>query len=173
MVPLFYLNNMRIFLDVDDVIFDWHPDYAKRFNVEVPKKWDYSQTMTDRILTLAKDKNYWLTLTLKNRPNFTPKGFVSARGIPKAWTVESLKINNIPGRSHVHHVPWNISKIDTLKKLKCELFIDDKIETFEDCLKNGIPCLLMNAPHNTFYDTPYRVYSLDIKEIKQLYDRLF
>ena len=29
----------KIFLDIDDVIFNWYVDYAKRFNTKVPKSW--------------------------------------------------------------------------------------------------------------------------------------
>ena len=118
---------------------------------------------------IGKEKPFWLNLPVKNTPNFQPKGFVSARGIPKAWTIESLKRNNIPGRTNVHQVNWGQSKVQLLKDLECEIFVDDKYETFRDCNKNGIFCLLMDAPHNKKYKTPLRINSLDIETIKKLY----
>ena len=34
---------MKIFLDIDDVIFNWHKDYAKYFKCKVPQRW-YKRT---------------------------------------------------------------------------------------------------------------------------------
>ena len=76
----------KIFLDIDDVIFNWYVDYAKRFNTKVPKSWLNSNLIKKRLDILTKEKNFWLNLSVKNIPNFQPNGFVSARGIPKSWT---------------------------------------------------------------------------------------
>ena len=160
---------MNIYLDIDDVVFYWQESYAARFKTTVPKSWSKSSLMSRRLDILTKEKPFWLNLPVKNTPNFQPKGFVSARGIPKAWTIESLKRNNIPGRTNVHQVNWGQSKVQLLKDLECEIFVDDKYETFRDCNKNGIFCLLMDAPHNKKYKTPLRINSLDIETIKKLY----
>lgn len=161
----------KIFLDIDDVIFNWYVDYAKRFNTKVPKSWLNSNLIKKRLDILTKEKNFWLNLSIKNIPNFQPNGFVSARGIPKSWTKDSLKINNIPGRSNVYQVGWGQSKIELLKKLKTDIFIDDKYETFKDCHKNNIFCLLMDAPHNQKYKTKYRIYDLNINTILEKYNK--
>ena len=84
---------------------------------------------------------------------------------------QSLKINNIPGRSNVHQVGWGQSKIKILKKLQTDIFIDDKYETFKDCHKNNIFCLLMDAPHNQKYKTKYRIYDLNINTILEKYNK--
>ena len=159
----------NVFLDIDDVIFTWYENYAKRFNTKVPKSWLSSKLIIKRLDILSQEKEFWLSLDVKNIPNFQPRGFVSARGIPKAWTKESLKINKIPGRTNVHQVGWGQSKIDVLKSLGCEVFVDDKYQTFKECHKNGIFCLLMDAPHNQKYKTKYRIYDLDINKISQMY----
>lgn len=166
------MNNINIFLDIDDVIFDFQGGYAKRFNTKKQKSWSKSELMNRRLGILTKEKDFWLSLPVKNIPNFQPKGFVSARGIKKSWTKESLKTNNIPGRSNVHQVYWGESKIDTLKRLGCQIFIDDKYETFKECNKNGIFCLLMDASHNQKYKTPYRIYDLNIDNILTLWRNL-
>ena len=160
----------KIYLDIDDVIFRWYEDYAKRFNTKVPKSWLNSQLIKKRLDVLSQEKEFWLSLSIKNVPDFQPSGFVSARGIPKSWTKESLKINNIPGRSNVHQVGWGQSKIDVLKNLGTEIFIDDKYQTFKECHKNGIFCLLMDAPHNQKYKTKYRIYDLNIDNILKMYN---
>ena len=163
---------MNVFLDIDDVIFDWHKDYARRFNCSVPKRWSTSKVMKDRLKILSDEKEFWLNLPVKNKPNFIPAGFVSARGISKKWTVESLQKHKIPGRSNVHQVPWGQSKIEVLKSLNCDIFVDDKYATFKECHENGIFCLLMDAPHNQHINTPYRIYTLDIENILLLWRKL-
>ena len=165
---------MKIYLDIDDVIFDWHHAYAVRFNCNVPRRWykKTSRVMAERLKILLHEKNFWLNLPIKNVPNFQPSGFVSARAIPITWTRESLKLNKIPGRSCVNQVPWGESKIKLLKQLKCDIFIDDKYLTFQECHKNGIFCLLMDAPHNQQVKTPYRIYDLNIDTILNLWRKL-
>lgn len=165
-------KKLNIFLDIDDVVLHWIGAYTEHFGLEMPNSWDKSETMTNNLKTLSKTKDYWLNIPIKNIPNFIPKGYVSARGIPVSWTKESFKKYKIPGRSNIHQVNWNISKLDKLKMLGADLMIDDKVETFEELNKNGVPCLLMDAYHNKEYNTPYRVYSLDINEIKLVYNKL-
>lgn len=166
------MNKLNIFLDIDDVIFDFQSAYASKFNTKRQKNWSKSNLMSRRLNILSKEKNFWLNLPIKNVPNFIPKGFVSARSIHKSWTKESLKLNNIPGRSSVYQVGWGKSKIELLKQLNCQIFIDDKYETFKECHKNGIFCLLMDASHNQKYKTPYRIYDLNINNILNLWQRL-
>lgn len=163
---------MNIILDIDDVIFDFQLAYATEFNTRQQKSWSSSNLMKRRLSKLRQDKAFWLSLPVKNKPNFTPKGFVSARAIPKTWTVESLKLNKIPGHSNVQQVPWGESKITLLKEANCDIFIDDKVETFRECHKNGIFCLLMDASHNQSVKTKYRIYDLNLETIMEMYNKL-
>lgn len=166
------MSKLKIFLDIDDVIFDWGKAYAERFDTTVPKYWTNSKMKLGRLELLTKEKDFWLNLPLKNTPNFQPNGFVSARGINKSWTKESLKLNNIPGRSNVHQVYWGQSKLKVLKDLNCDIFIDDKVSTFKELNKNGIFCLLMSAEHNKKIKTPYRIDELNIDEILKKHNEL-
>jgi len=166
------VNKPNIFLDIDDVIFRWFEMYAARFNTKIPKNWSDSDLIHKRLNILSKDKEFWLNLPIKHMPNFQPKGFVSARGIPKTWTKESLKTNNIPGRSNVNQVHWGQSKIDVLKSMNCNIFVDDKVATFKECNKNGIFCLLMDSPQNQGVKTKLRIDNLDYDNIMDKYTTL-
>ena len=159
-----------IYLDIDDVIFDFQGGYASRFKTKKQKNWSNSNLMKRRLGVLMKEHDFWTSLPVKNVPNFQPKGFLSARSIPKKWTVESLRINKIPGRSNVNQVGWGQSKIEKLKADGVEIFIDDKYQTFKECHKNGIFCLLMDASHNQKYKTKLRIFSLDLDEIMEKYN---
>ena len=162
---------INIFLDIDDVVADWVPSFCRRYNCPIPTTWVNPHVTKERMEELKKVKAYWVNLPVRHRPNFRPKGFLSARSIPKTWTHEFMKINNIPGRNNINQVPWNVSKIDKLKELKCTIFIDDKDETFLDCHKHGIFCLLMDTPHNQHIETDLRIFDLDIKTIMKKYNK--
>lgn len=162
---------LNIYLDIDDVVADWIPTFCKKYDCPIPTEWVNPYITSERLAELRKQKDFWLTLPIRHKPNFRPKGFLSARSIPKAWTHKFMQLNEIPGRNNINQVPWNYSKIEKLKELKCDIFIDDKPETFEDCHKAGIFCLLMDAPHNQHIKTKYRIYDLDIKTILNLWQK--
>ena len=165
--------SFNIILDIDDVVLQWQEAYAERFNTKIPKSFRSSNLIKRRLEILTKEKDFWINIKPKHIPNFTPKAFVSARGIPKAWTVESLSKNNNPGRSNVYQVNWGKSKLELLKSLNVDIFIDDKPETFYECNKNGVFCLLMDAEHNKKIKTKYRIFDLNIENIMQKYESLY
>lgn len=165
------MKKLKIYLDIDDVVADWIPSFCKKYNCPEPTTWESPHITVERLNELKKDKDFWVKLPIKHYPNFKPDGFLSARSIPKQWTYEFMKRNNISGRSNINQVPWNVSKINKLKELKVDIFIDDKFETFKECNENGIFCLLMDACHNQNIVTPYRIYDLNIQTIIKQYER--
>lgn len=160
---------LNIFLDVDDVVLAWHEAYIKRYNLPMPTSWIPYNEIKDHLNELTRDKKFWLSIQTKHMPDFQPAGYVSARSIPLKWTKDTLKLRQFPGRSKVYHVKWNESKMDVLKSLNCDIFIDDKIETFEECWKNGIFCLLMDTPQNRHLKTKYRIKDLKFETIMKKY----
>ena len=164
-------KKIKIYLDIDDVVAAWHEAYYKRFNRKPIDYWDTTDTMSNHLSILKKEKSFWVNLPIKHFPNFQPSGYLSARSIPKAWTYEFMKLNKLPGRSYINQVPWGVSKIDKLKQLSCSIFIDDKLETFLECNRNGIFCLLMDACHNQGYTTHLRINKLDYNEIMEMYHK--
>lgn len=160
---------LKIFLDVDDVVLQFNESYTNRFNCKSLKSWSYSQLTKKRLQTLMGEKDFWLNIPTKHFPDFMPSGFVSARSIPKSWTRECLRRNSIPGRSNIHQVGWGKSKVELLKSLNADLFIDDKVETWRECNKAGIFCLLMDAHHNQNVKTNLRINNLNIYNIMNIY----
>lgn len=161
---------INIYLDIDDVVADWVPTFCKRFNCPMPTSWVNAHITSERLNEIRKEKDYWINLPVRHIPNFQPQGYLSARSVPKQWAYEFMKQNNIPGRCNINQVPWNVSKIDKLKEFGAHIFIDDKDETFLDCHKHGIFCLLMDTPWNQHIETEYRIFNLDINVIKQKYE---
>lgn len=161
---------MKIYLDVDDVVLAWHEAYAKRYNIPVPQSWIPYDQIKDHLIELQSQKNFWLTLQVKHMPNFQPTGYISARGVPVQWTKDTMKLRQIPGRSKVQHVGWGESKIELLKALGCDIFVDDRYDTFLECNKNGIFCLLMDTPQNKNHKTNLRIFDLNINKITKKYE---
>lgn len=161
---------LKIILDIDDVVADWVPTFCKHYNNPIPTTWVNPYVTRERLNELAKNKTYWINLPIRHRPNFKPKGYLSARSIPKSWTHQFMQKNQLPGRSNIHQVPWNTSKIEKLKFLKSDVFIDDKDETFLECHNHNLCCLLMDAPWNQHINTIYRIYDLDYDTITAKYN---
>lgn len=149
--------------DLDDVIFSFCDSYEKRFNTVLSDYWNGDYNMSENLKILQKDKDFWVNMPIKNRPNFEIDYYCTARSIPDEWTQEAIQKNNLP-KAPIKSVPWNVSKIDVLKELGCTIMIDDKMETFKECKANGIFCYLLSTKMNEHYDVGHhRIYDLNLK----------
>lgn len=157
------VNKPIVGCDLDDVIFDFTGSYEKRFNTKLSDYWNGDYNMNSNLEQLKNEKDFWVNMPVKNRPSFEVDYYITARSIPVEWTEEAIQQNNLP-KAPVYSLPWNISKIDTLKKLGVNIMIDDKYATFKECKENGIFCYLMNAASNQHYNVGHhRIYNLDLK----------
>lgn len=161
-----YLNQPKIVLDIDEVLCGWSQGYRDYTGEPLPSNyWDSSYGTLAKLNELTTNKEFWINLPCIRRPDFVPHAYVSSRGIPVEWTMEWLEKNELPCRP-VYHVPWNASKVETLKKLETEIFIDDRFENFSAASKEGITTFLMDASHNQHYDVGYkRIKDLKLKNI--------
>lgn len=164
--PKGYLKTAKIVLDIDEVVCGWTTGYEQKTGKQLKKGyWDSSYGVSKDLLELAKDKEFWLGLPCIARPDFTPHAYVSSRGIPVEWTQEWIEINGLPTKP-VYHVDWNTSKIDVLKKIGAQYFVDDRFENFVEAQQAGICSYLMDAPHNQHHEVGYkRIKELKLKNI--------
>ena len=157
------VNKPIVGCDLDDVIFDFTGSYEKRFNTKLSDYWNGDYDMSSNLEQLKNEKDFWVNMPVKNRPSFEVDYYITARSIPVEWTEEAIQQNNLP-KAPVYSLPWNISTIDTLKKLGVNIMIDDKYATFKECKENGIFCYLMNAASNQHYNVGHhRIYNLDLR----------
>ena len=156
------VNKPIVGCDLDDVIFDFTGSYEKRFNTKLSDYWNGDYDMSSNLEQLKNEKDFWVNMPVKNRPSFEVDYYITARSIPVEWTEEAIQQNNLP-KAPIYSLPWNVSKIDTLKKLGVDIMIDDKYATFKECKENGIFCYLMDAPHNKHYNVGHhRIYDLNL-----------
>lgn len=147
--------------DLDGVLFDFNFAFEKRFNVKLTPYWDGHYKMGEYLKELEGDKEFWINLPVLNRPSFHIDHYITSRSVPVEWIEESLYKNNLPC-APVHAIPWGASKVQLLKDLKIDLFIDDKFENYKEATDNGIFCYLMNSVHNQYYDVGHRrIYNLN------------
>lgn len=150
-----------IALDLDDTVFDFLGSYKKRFGVELSDYWSADYNMGKNLESLKEDKDFWVNMPVKNIPPVEVDYYVTARSIPVEWTMEAIQKNNLP-KAKVISLPWNTSKIDTLNELGCTIMVDDKFQTFKECLNSGIFCYLVDAPHNKHYNVGHhRIMNLE------------
>lgn len=158
-------NRLRISCDLDDTINYWMDPYLERFGT--PKN-DFEITKNVRT-ALLKDKEFWLTLPIKNRPNFMPVQYTTARIINKSWIKQFIRNNDLPDVPVYQVRGVSLSKAKMLKG-RVDVHIDDSIKVFKDLNSKGIPCLLIDSPYNQEWGPIGRVYSLDIEEIEDAYE---
>ena len=157
------VNKPIIGCDLDDVIFDFTGSYEKRFNTKLSDYWSGDYNMNTNLEQLKNEKDFWVNMPVKNRPSFEVDYYITARSIPVEWTEEAIQRNNLP-KAPVYSLPWNVSKINTLKELGVDIMIDDKYATFKECKENGIFCYLMDAASNQHYNVGHhRIYNLDLR----------
>ena len=157
------VNKPIIGCDLDDVIFDFTGSYEKRFNTKLSDYWNGDYDMKANLEQLKNEKDFWVNMPVKNRPSFEIDYYITARSIPVEWTEEAIQRNNLP-KAPIYSLPWNVSKIDTLKKLGVDIMIDDKYATFKECKENGIFCYLMDTAANRHYNVGHhRIYDLNLR----------
>jgi len=160
------MNNLRIGLDIDDVLAGFFDTYKRTFTK--PKDME-DVNITRNVDKLKNNKHFWTTLPKINNIDFVPALYCTKRVNKKCWTKDWLAANHFPERP-VYQMYFQRGNKATMIKGRVDVFIDDSISNFVKMNASGVPCLLMDAPHNQGFETPYRIYSLTLKEIKEKYN---
>ena len=155
---------LRIGLDCDDTCNYWYSLYLKRFG----------QPKNDHVITkhvhniLSKDREFWLNLPVKHRPDFQVTLYCTKRVNPKAWTKKWLEDNDYP-KAPIYQVFCQTKNKADLIKGRVDVFIDDSVSNFKAMNLAGVPCLLMDSESNQDWGPIGRVYSLREAEIEEVY----
>lgn len=157
---------LKIGSDIDGVLADFEGAYLRRFRKWPKKDWVVTRNVEH---ILISEEDFWLNLPVLRRPNFNPILYCSARVNNKEWTKKYLKLHGFPDAPLIQLPGYKISKVDALRN-KVDCFIEDSLKNFIDLNKNGIPCLLIDAPYNRSWGPIGRIYNLDYNHIKKTYD---
>ena len=158
-------SNERIGLDLDGVIFDFDSSYEKRFNVKMNPYWLATYQMGEHLKELEGEKDFWVNLDVKHRSEFEVTAYITSRVVPVEWIQESIQKNGLPC-APIYTVPWNHSKLEILKSLNINIYIDDKYENFKEANNAGITTYLMDSPSNKYYNVgARRIFNLQRSSI--------
>lgn len=158
-------NKLKIGLDLDDTCNYWYKCYLERFGI--PKN-DYIITKNVQNV-LRTDRDFWLSLPEKHRPDFDVTLYCTKRVNPKVWTKRWLEDHNYP-EAPIYQVLSQSKNKASLIKGKIDVFVDDSLSNFIQMNLSGVPCLLMDTPNNKQWGPYGRVYSLQEAEIEEVYD---
>jgi len=164
------LPNLKIGLDIDEVICDWVGKWAEYWKIPTPTSWFFDYHIRDKfdqMRTAGTLDDFYLNLEPKCNPtdiHFEPHCYVTSRPVSTEVTQAWLKKHGFPLRP-VITVGLGESKIDAIKKAGVEVFVDDRYDNYEELNRNGVCCFLFDAPHNSRYDVGFK----RIKSLKELH----
>lgn len=157
-------RTIKIGVDLDDTCNFFYKCYLEKFGT--PKN-DY--VITKNVTqVLSKDRNFWLNLPIKHKPDFEVTLYCTKRINPKSWTKTWIENNDYPTAPVYQVFCQTRNKADFIKG-KVDVFIDDSISNFIAMNKAGLPCLLMDSENNQDWGPIGRIYSLDKDEIEEAF----
>lgn len=143
-----------IWLDIDGVVADFEQYFLSYLNIKDkshPENWE-DEKFKSNFHKIEFDENFWLSIppikdATLNSLQFV-RGFCTARSISSSvsekWLLEKLNLCDKP----VITVGFDNSKVEALKKVGCDIFIDDSIHNYIELNRNGVLTYLKTRPHN-------------------------
>lgn len=166
--PHKFLKPRKIGLDIDGVLADFITAINQRLGVDTDRPvthWN-DPVIRNGFDSIKKDKEFWATLPVLTQPEtipFEPHCYVTSRSIDQEVTQKWLDDNGFPSATLVS-IGHNQSKVETLKQLKVDVYVDDRFENFIELNNSGIFCYLFDAPHNRRRDVGFK----RIKSLKEI-----
>jgi 5'(3')-deoxyribonucleotidase len=155
-------KQVRIGIDIDDVLADFLTTYCTRYNIPIPSSWMYDANFQQRYEEVIADPDFYRNLDIITPPESLPAEpvvYITSRDErTSAATLDWLFFkNNYP----VADVVFTKDKLSICKKYELDVFIDDKYETFLNLNNNDVFCYLFDAPHNQRYNVGHRRINKD------------
>jgi hypothetical protein len=153
----------KVYLDIDGVVADFGTHFLEYLGIEdktPPTTWDDAR-FKDNMWRVKDDYNFWLSIPPLLTPEqmlFDFEGYCTSRPIPSSVTLDWLEKNKLPLKPVI---TVNGSKVNALKEVGCDVFIDDYEENFDELNRNGIKCFLMTRSHNVHVNTSMRIDKIE------------
>lgn len=161
------MAKLNIALDIDDTIAGFIQAYTKKFG-----EFNDNVKITRNVYKLRKNKHFWETLPIIDTIDFDPHIYCTKRINSKIYTRNWLKNNGFPIKPIYQMYRQKGNKADLIKGL-CDVLIDDSFYNVDLAIKSGLPALLIIRDHNKHINTPYKINTLNYKEIEKKYNELF
>jgi len=167
--PHNYLENVRIGLDIDEVLCDWVGDWTEMRGLPIPSSWWFDREIMEKFESMEKEgklDEFYLGLKPLIKPNdipFEPHCYITSRPVDTKVTEEWLAMHGFPARP-VFTCGVNKSKVEIALEQKLDIFVDDAFHNFKQLNNAGVCCFLMNTPINQRYDVGFK----RIKSLKEI-----
>jgi hypothetical protein len=159
----FFLKNIKIGLDVDEVVADFLNSFSEWTKIDCTniKHFDFSYSIWPIIKALPPE--FWLNVKPKIHPedlNFLPTCYISKRSFAKEITEQWIEKNGLPCVP-VYHVEHNDTKVKACKDSGIDVYVDDSIINFQELNAAGIKTFLMDTRQNRQFDVgDYRLHHI-------------
>jgi uncharacterized HAD superfamily protein len=170
--PHNYLADVKIGLDVDEVLTRWLDAYKKLYGFVDDHEFESWWVDYDIVSQCHNDMGdeFYSNLEPKISPKeltFDPHCYVTSRNVGSEITESWIFTHGFPCRP-VFTVGLSKSKVDILREQEVDIFVDDVYKNFIEINRAGICCFLLDAPHNRRYDVGYK----RIKALSEITSRL-
>lgn len=160
---------LRIGLDIDDCLCSWWESYCLYYHTDRnPKHLKEDQITKNVVRELKFNRNFWLSLPVKNTLDFEPALYCTARVNNKDWSKKWLQNNGFPNKPVYQMYGHKVDKSKRIKG-KVDVFIDDSIYNMVTLNLAGVPCLLYDTPRNQEWGDIGRIKSLNYNIIEETY----
>jgi hypothetical protein len=163
------ISQVRVGLDIDEVLCDWLGDWTEHRGLESPTSWYFDRGLKeefDRLRSEDKLDEFYLSLRplIKGEElPFEPHCYITSRPVDTKITEQWLQKHGFPARP-VFTAGLGKSKVEIAKEQGIDIFVDDGYHNFMELNRAGITCYLYDAPHNRRYDVGHK----RIKSLKEL-----
>lgn len=163
----YYLNPLKIGLDIDDVLADWLGSFCKITKTSIPDSWKFHRNLSGVFEQMEKDGvniEEWMenlpTLSPPSDIPFEPIAYITSRShVPVEIAEKWLDKNKYPAAPVIQ--TYGESKVKAIKEMGIQIFVDDNYDNFVEINNAGICCYLFDRPHNKRYNVGYkRIYNI-------------
>ena len=166
---------IKIALDIDGVLADWSKavyeaclsfDPEWECDTSSPIWWNWiDRPFLNKVLDSIDYPAFMATapecMIDPKALTFEPVAYITHRTFPSQYTEEWIKKVGLP-LAPVITVDDPLKKIQVLKDMQINVFVEDKFETFVECNNAGVLCFLMDRPMNRRHDVGnYRIKNLN------------
>lgn len=170
--PHQYLKDLKIGLDIDEVLCSWVEAWTQKFGYPIPDNWHFSYNNKEHFESMSKEEleNFYLQIPPKINPKdlpFEPHCYITSRNVPVELTKQWLQNHGFP-TVRVYSIGHDKSKVDAAKESGIDIFVDDAFHNFVQLNNAGICTYLLSAPHNLKYNVGHK----RINSLNELYQKL-
>lgn len=161
-----YLKNVRIALDIDEVICNFVGRWCEKYRLETPTAWAFDTDINEKFEAMRSEgvlDEFYLELDkliAAEEIPFEPHCYITSRPVDSLITSKWLSKHGFPAKP-VYTVKLGETKVDIALREKIDIFVDDSFDNFKSLNNAGVCCFLFDAPHN-------RRYNVGFKRIKNL-----